>query len=181
MTGIPRLIVRHSRVVAAMNGTMGLAVVLGALWYVRANVGDSETPWIGALMVAGLLGVHVWQCLQRFLDPTPVVAIGPEGMALPQATDTAIPWHAITRVGATRSLIMIGGGRLDIEIDPDVFARIRLGKRMLGDPVVKAAGMPFGISIIAQGLDHRATDMIPTIEAYWPSREAPEVDAPDAD
>jgi hypothetical protein len=75
MTGIPRLIVRHSRVVATMNGTMGLAVVLGALWYVRANVGDSETPWIGALMVAGLLGVHVWQCLQRFLDPTPVVAV----------------------------------------------------------------------------------------------------------
>jgi hypothetical protein len=180
MTAAPRLVVRHSRVVAAMNGAMGLAVVLGALWYARANVGDAETPWMGAALVAALLGVHVWQCLQRFLDPTPVVAIGPDGLALPQATDTPIPWHAITRVGATRSMILMGGGRLDIEVDPDVFARIRLGKRMLGDPVVKMAGLPFGISVVAQGLDRRATDMIPAIEAYWPPRADPEPDDGDA-
>jgi hypothetical protein len=77
-------------------------------------------------------------------------------------------------------MILMGGGRLDIEVDPDVFARIRLGKRMLGDPVVKMAGLPFGISVVAQGLDRRATDMIPAIEAYWPPRADPEPDDGDA-
>jgi len=167
-SGAVSLIVRRSRIVAGLNAGMALAVALGAAWYLGANFADAEAPWAGAAVVAALIGYQVWQNLRHMTDPTPVVAIGADGLSLPQNADAPIPWSAITRVGAARGFAMIGGGRLDLELSPEVFFQLRLGKRMMGDPVVKMAGLPYGVSILAQGLDHRATAMLAAIETHWP-------------
>jgi hypothetical protein len=40
------------------------------------------------------------------------------------------------------------------------------------------AGLPYGISILAQGLDHRATTMMAAIETHWPPPAGPEPETP---
>jgi hypothetical protein len=163
------LIVRRSRLVAATNAAMALAVMVAASWYLAVESG-AETPWYAVAMLIALLGFHVWQSLRHLTEAIPVVTIGPEGLGLPQASDAPIPWDGITRLGASRSLTMIGGGRLDLEVTPEIFARLRLGRRMFGDPVVKAIASPHGFSVMAQGLDHRAADMFAAIQTHWPPR-----------
>jgi hypothetical protein len=168
MTGPRNLAVRRSRLLAGLNAALALAVVIGAAWYLHAHFADADAPWVGAAMVAVLIGYQVWHNIRHILDPTPVVTVGPEGLGLPQNADAPIPWSAISRVGAARGFAMIGGGRLDVELLPEAFAHVRLGKRLMGDPVVKMPALPYGISIVAQGLDHRASDMLAAIETHWP-------------
>ncbi len=171
MTPPVPLLVRRSRIVAGMNAALALAVVLAALGYVVTHASEAEAPWMGAAMVAALIAFQAWRNLQYLTDRTPVVVIGPEGLALPLNADAPIPWTAISRLGAARGAARIGGGRLDFEVDPETFARIRLGKRMMGDPVVKMPALPYGISIVAQSLDHPAGAMQAAIEAFWPPRD----------
>lgn len=172
MTGPRTLEVRRSRILAGLNAALALAVVIGAAWYLHAHFADAEAPWVGAAMVAVLIGYQVWHNVRHIIDPTPVVTIGPEGLGLPQNADAPIPWTAISRVGAARGFAMIGGGRLDVELLPEAFVGVRLGKRLMGDPVVKMPALPLGISIVAQGLDHRASDMLAAVELHWPPQSA---------
>ncbi len=164
----PELVVRRSRIISAMNFLMALILASAAIWYAITMLHQGEGSWIGAGMVVALLGFYAWQTAWHLSDKAPLIAIGPEGMRLPSATAMTIPWPAITRIGATRSFALVGGGRLDIEVTPEIFAQLKLGKRLFGDPVVKMVVAPFGISLIAQGLDHRASEIMVMVTQYWP-------------
>jgi len=108
----------------------------------------------------------------HFLDARPLLVVGPDGLLLPQHAEAPIPWDAIQRVGASRSFALVGGGRLDLDLTPEAFAGVRVGQRLMGDHVVKMVGSPFGISLLAQGLDRPASDMLAAIGQYWPARDA---------
>lgn len=165
----PELVVRRSRVISVMNFTMAVILAIAAIWYAGSMLRQGEGSWIGAGMVVALLVFYAWQTAWHLSDKVPLIAIGPEGMRLPSATAKTIPWRAITRIGATRSFALVGGGRLDIEVTPEVFVELKLGKRLFGDPVVKMVAAPFGVSLIAQGLDHRASEIMAMVTQYWPA------------
>ena len=164
----PELVVRRSRVIAVMNFAMAAILAVAAIWYALNLLHEGQGSWLGAGLVVVLLVFYAGQTGRQFFDKTPLIAIGPEGLRLPGATAKTIAWGEITRVGATRSFALVGGGRLDIEVTPEIFVELKLGKRLLGDAVVKMALAPSGVSLIAQGLDHRASEILAVITKYWP-------------
>lgn len=171
MSSGPSLVVRRSRFVAGANAALASIVLVGAVWFLAAPAASGETPWIGAAMVVAIVAFQAWQSLRHLLQPTPVVVVEAGGLTLPQASDAPIPWTAISAVGAARSMTLIGGGRLDIGLAPEVLDRLTLGKRLLGDPIVRMPGIAPGVSVIAHGLDHNATQIQAAIAAHWPPRE----------
>lgn len=170
----PEFVVRRSRVISMMNFAMALILAIAAVWYAVSVLRNGEGSWLGAGMVVALLIFYAWQTAWQLSDKTPLIAVGPDGVRLPSATHKTIAWHEIRRLGATRSFALVGGGRLDIETTPEIFAELKLGKRLFGDPVVKMVAAPFGVSLIAQGLDHRAAEILAVITQYWPPTEPAE-------
>lgn len=170
----PDLVVRRSRVVTGLNAAMAAAVTVAAAWFGFTEARSGGTSWLAVAMVVVLMGFYAAMTMRHFFETTPLLVVGPEGLSFPQATDAPIPWTSVLRLGAARSFSLIGGGRLDIELAPEAFARIRLGQRLMGDPLVKMIGSPFGMSLIAQGLDHRASDILAAIGRHWPPRDATE-------
>ncbi len=169
----PELVVRRSRLISIMNFVMAALLAIAAIWYTISMLSQGEGSWIGAGMVVALLVFYAWQTAWQLSDKTPLLVIGPDGLRLPSASARTIPWSEITRIGATRSFALVGGGRLDIEVTPAIFAELKLGKRLFGDPVVKMMVAPFGVSLIAQGLDHRASEMLAMVTQYWPPAAPP--------
>lgn len=170
----PDLVVRRSRLVTGMNAAMAAAVTVAAVWFGFTEARGGGTSWLAVAMVVVLMGFYAAMTTRHFFEQTPLLVVGQEGLSFPQSADAPIPWTSITRLGAARSLSLIGGGRLDVELLPEAFARIRLGQRLMGDPLVKMIGPPFGISLHAQGLDHRASDILAAIAHHWPPRDAAE-------
>lgn len=171
----PGLVVRRSRAVSAMNMAMAVFVLAAAAGFLLDRPEGEPVPWLGGGAILALVGFHALQSLRNLKDTTPLLTVGPEGLGLPQATDAPIAWTQVAGLGASRSMTLFGGGRLDIELAPEAFARVRLGRRLFGDAVVKTIGPPFAISFNAQGLDHKATEILAATAAYWPPRD---IDAP---
>ncbi|MFM8992391.1 MAG: hypothetical protein ACKOUS_22970 [Alphaproteobacteria bacterium] len=171
----PGLVVRRSRAISAMNAAMAVCVLAAAVGFLFHRPDGEAVPWLGGAAIIALIGFHAVQSVRNLMDTTPLLTVGPEGLGLPQATDAPIPWTQVTGLGASRSMTLFGGGRLDIELVPEAFARVRLGRRLFGDAVVKTIGPTFSISFHAQGLDHKATEILAATAAYWPPRD---IDAP---
>jgi hypothetical protein len=171
----PGLVVRRSRAVSAMNAAMAVLVLAAAIGFLFNRPEGEAIAWLGGAAVIVLIGFHAVQSVRNLLDTSPLLTVGPEGLGLPQATDAPIAWNEVTALGASRSMTLFGGGRLDVELAPEAFARVRLGRRLFGDAVVKTIGPTFSISFHAQGLDHKATEILAATAAYWPPRDA---DAP---
>ncbi len=164
----PGLVVRRSRTVSAMNAAMALCVMAAAVAFLLRRPEGEDMPWLGGAAVLLLLGFHAVQSVRSLFDDRPLLTVGPEGLGLPQATDAPIPWTQVAGLGASRSMTLLGGGRLDIDLAPEAFARVRLGRRLFGDAVVKTIGPTWSISFHAQGLDHKATDILAATAAFWP-------------
>jgi hypothetical protein len=170
----PDLVVRRSRMVAGLNAAMAAAVTVAAAWFGVTEARGGGTPWYAVGMVVVLMGFYASMSLRHFLDTTPLLVVGPDGLGFPQSADAPIPWRSVTRLGAARSFALVGGGRLDIELEPEALVGLRLGQRLMGDPLVKMVGVPYGISLNAQGLDHRASDILAAIGRHWPPRDPAE-------
>jgi hypothetical protein len=170
----PDLVVRRSRVVAGLNAAMAAAVTVAAAWFGFTEARGGDTSWFAVGMVVVLMGFYAAMSTRHFMETTPLLVVTAEGLYFPQSADAPIPWTSVLRLGAARSFSLVGGGRLDIELEPEAFMRIRLGQRLMGDPLVKMPAVPYGISLNAQGLDHRASDMLAAINRHWPPRDPSE-------
>ena len=170
----PELVVRRSRLIAGLTFGMAAILAVASIWYAISVVRAGEVSLLGAGLVVTLLVFYAIQTGAQLRDSTPLVIVGPEGLKVPRASATPIGWDEITRVGASRSFSLNGGGRLDVEVTPEAFARLKLGQRLFGDAVVKMIGAPFGFSLLAQGFDHRASDVLMAIGHYWPRPERPQ-------
>lgn len=167
----PELVVRRSRVIAGLTFAMAAILAVASIWYATNVVRSGEVSLLGAGLVVTLLVFYAVQTGAQLRDSTPLVVVGPDGLRVPRASAVPIAWHEIMRVGASRSFSLNGGGRLDVAVTPEAYARLKLGQRLFGDAVVKMIGTPFGFSLIAQGFDHRASDVLAAIGRYWPPQE----------
>jgi hypothetical protein len=168
----PEFAVRRSRVVTGLNAGMATLVTVASAWFGFGEAIAGGTSLLAVVTVVTLLAVYSWNATRNFLDGRPLLVVAPEGIWLPQHAQAPIPWHAIQRVGASRSFALVGGGRLDLDLAAEAFVQVRVGQRLMGDHVVKMVGTPFGISLLAQGLDHPASDVLAAIGRYWPPRDA---------
>lgn len=176
----PELVVRRSRLIAGLTFVLAATLAVAAVFYAISVVRAGEVSPLGAGMVVVLLVYYAVQTGLQARDATPLVVVGPEGIRVPRASPDVIAWSEIRNVGASRSFALNGGGRLDVEVTPEVYARLKLGNRLFGDAVVKMIGAPFGFSLLANGFDHRASDILLAIGRYWPpSTPEPEPSDPE--
>ncbi|MBM3521809.1 MAG: hypothetical protein FJX57_02535 [Alphaproteobacteria bacterium] len=169
----PELVVRRSRLIAGLTFAMAALLALGSIAYAFAVVRAGEASLLGAGLVVALLIFYAVQTGLQLRDTTPLVVVGPGGLRIPRASAEPIGWHEVLNVGASRSFAINGGGRLDVAVTPEAFARLKLGNRLTGDAVVKMNGAPFGFSLLAHGFDHRASDILTAIGHHWPPAEQP--------
>jgi hypothetical protein len=175
------LVVRRARFHIALQFALALLLAGFACYYGWSQYLAEEGSTVGTLLIVGLLVTYAVQVGRQCLDRTPIVIVGPAGLTLPPASPDPIAWPRVRHLGASRSLALVGGGRLDLQVDPEIYVRLKLGQRFLGDPIVKMARAPYGVSVIAQGLDHSAAAIFAAIHRHWPPpEEAPDDDrAPD--
>lgn len=133
----------------------------------------------GSLLASGFFAVlalfflgNAWAQLRARM---PLIEVGAAGLRLPGASDQPLPWTEIRHVAPARSLLGLPARRIDFTVDPDAFARLKLGQRFMGDIIVKRAGMPNSFSVITPQLEENAAAIFAAVKRYWPP-ERPEED-----
>jgi hypothetical protein len=162
--------VRRSRIYALGHVLFStVMLVLAAATLAHAyNIGALQTvsQFATAGFFAFLMAAYLWQGVTQFRDRTPVIVIAPEGLSLPAASAQIIPWQQIERADCHTSLFH--KGRIEIEVDPEVYARMRFGRRIFGDNVVSRAAIRSTFAVYAQGYDHKALEIFTALRKFWP-------------
>jgi hypothetical protein len=160
-------VVRRSLWSILMNLVLGLGLagltVANVVYQLRTG-----GSWTVAGMFAFIAVFFLWQAIDQLRDRSPLVEIGPSGLRLRLASPDPIPWSRIWHAHATRGPLNFGGGRLDFQVDPAVFLRLKFGQRFMGDIVVKKRGQPNTFSVIAQPLEESADAIFAALKRYWP-------------
>jgi len=125
----------------------------------------SGAQYATAGFFAVLMAAYLWQGFSQFLDRNPVLVVGPEGLSLPAAMAQPIPWRNISRADCFPRLLQ--KGRLEIQVDPDIFAKMRFGRRLFGDNVVARSALHGSFMIYAQGYDHKALEIFTALRTFW--------------
>ena len=169
MMSDPVFEVRRSRPHLLMQATFGMFIVALAL----ANLvnlyrtGEAENgPLLTSVLFAFLMSAYVWNLAQQYRDREPQVVIGASGLLLPTALSDPVPWTQVWNVappGGARSRM-----RLDIDVAPEVYARMKLGQRFMGENIVRRKGPGGGLSIYTMGYEHNAREIAAAIRRYWP-------------
>jgi hypothetical protein len=162
--GADELVLRRAPWFTAMN--LALAGGLLALALAALTQDDASIGWTGALVFLAVALFHLWQTIAQIRDARPVVAVTRQGLVLPSAADEVIEWSAIGRVDYRAGAI--AGARVDIDIDPAIHARMRMGQRAMGDAIVRRRGVAGGFSILTTGLDRDGAALYAAIRRHWP-------------
>jgi hypothetical protein len=164
------LIVRRSRKVAGLN-LLFASCLFGLAVAVAWQTWRQDEPVAAALMflvVAAFWGVLMGQ---QFRDTEPKVIVGRDGLELPGVAPATIPWDKIEEFAVGTGLRAIGGGRLDIFVDAKTYSTLKLGKRWMGDIIVKRMGMRPGFTILGAALDAKTRQIFDAITRHWPPAE----------
>lgn len=131
----------------------------------------------GSPVTAGIFAIvavfFLWQVWTQLRDRAPQVEVGPDGLRLPGAAPEAVPWTRVRHVAAARGLPGLGGGRIDVTVDAELFEQMKFGQRFMGDIVVKRRSMPNTLSIITPQLDENADAIYAAVKRYWPPPVGP--------
>jgi hypothetical protein len=150
-----------------LNVTLGL--LLSALTIANlVHQLRADQSWGVAALFVVLALFFLWQGWEQVRDRAPVVEIGPDGLRLPGASADIVPWPRLRQVLAGRGLPGLGGGRVDFTVDPEIFVRLKLGQRFMGDVVVKARGRPNTFSVITPQLEENVDSIYAAVKRYWP-------------
>jgi hypothetical protein len=104
-------------------------------------------------------------------DRRPVIVIGPDGLYLPSALGTPIPWRRISRADCFVSWLR--PSRIEIEVDAQTYTAMRFGMRILGDNIVRKNALRNIFAVLNRGYDRSATEIFTAIRQYWPPRGVP--------
>ncbi len=160
-------VVRRSIWSILMNVLLGLllaALTFGNIVH-QVRTGGS---WAVAIMF-GIIAVYfLWHSIEQLRDRSPLVEIGPEGLRLRGASAQPIPWPRIWHAQAGAGVLGLGGGRVDFQVDAEIFAGLKLGQRYMGDVVVKKRSMPNTFSVLTPQLDENAGAIFAALKRYWP-------------
>jgi hypothetical protein len=167
------LVVRRTRVAVWTNVLAAAMFIIAAVWLLVSSweLGESR---LAAGFILFLALAHAVPAAQRVLHDRPVLAIRPDGLHLPGTAEAPIAWERIRALAPGRGFAAWRGGRVDLALEPEAFVKLRLGQRMLGDPVTKLRGAPAVIAIHANGLDHDAAAIVAALQRYWPPAGAGE-------
>jgi hypothetical protein len=165
-----RFEVRRSRIYALghiLFSTAMLALAVATLAHAY-SIGTlhSGAQFATAGFFAFLMAAYVWQGIAQFLDRSPTIVMDPEGLFLPAAGAQTIPWGQIERADCYPSLLH--KGRLEIQVDPHIYAKMRFGRRIFGDNIVSRAAIRSSFAIYAQGYDHKALEIFTALRKFWP-------------
>jgi hypothetical protein len=164
---LPLLIVRRSRRMAGLNllfGSLGFGLAVASTWVAWQEGADL----LGPLFLLLLVAVYGVQAGQQFRDDSPKLVVERAGLTIPGVIDGTVPWDRIVEIATTTGLRSLGGGRVDIVVDIEVYARMKLGARWLGDPIVRRAGQRPAFSIIGSILDTDTKTIFAALRRHWP-------------
>lgn len=170
--GLPLLVARRSMRIAGLNlltASLGFGFSVAFVWYAWREGADL----IGPLFLLVLIAVYGVQAGQNFRDDRPKVVVERAGLSLPAVTDAPIPWGEIEQVALGKGIRTLGGGRLDVVVSPQVFARLKLGQRWLGDPIVKRGGISPAFTVLGSALDTDMKTLFTAIRRHWPPGDGP--------
>jgi len=122
---------------------------------------------ITSIFFAVLALFFLWHSWNQLRNRAPLIEIGPAGLRLPNASEQALPWSLIRQVAPARTVLGLGGSRVDFTVDPEIFARLKLGQRFMGDIIVKKPGMPNTFSVITPQLEENAAAIYDAVKRYW--------------
>jgi hypothetical protein len=168
---LPLLVVRRSRRHAGL-GLLAGSIIFGFAVAVLWTAWREGDELIGALL---LLAVAAWygvQTGQIFRDDSPKLIVERAGLSLPGVAKATIPWTGISEVRVATGIRALGGGRIDMALDPEIFVDLKLGQRWMGDPIVKRGGLSPVISILSASLDANARTILDAVRQFWPPDEA---------
>jgi len=163
------LVVRRNRLATAVGAVGALVFVLATSWFAfhAWSIGESL---LAPGFILALALFYAAQAVERLVRDRPVLAIRPDGLHLPAFADAPVPWERIRALSPAGGFAAWRGGRVDLALDAETFARIRPGQRFLGDPVTRLRGGPNAIAIHTRGLDHDAATIVAALHRYWPPR-----------
>ncbi len=162
---LPLLVVRRNKRTAGLNllaGSIGFGLAVASVWLAWQE-GENI---LGPLFLLVLVAVYGVSAGQQFRDETPKVVIERAGLSLPGVAAAPIEWSRIEEAALTTGLRAIGGGRVDIVVDAETYARLKLGSRWLGDPVTRRHGPRPSFSLIGSALDTPARAIYAAIRKH---------------
>jgi hypothetical protein len=116
-----------------------------------------------------IMGFYLVITLQQLRDRSPLVRIDASGLSMPEAAPAPIAWDRIRTLELHAG---IGGARVDVAVDAETFDQIKLGRRFMGDYIVRRSGWPTGFSILAAALDRKGQLIYAAARNYWPPPES---------
>ena len=124
--------------------------------------------WAVAIMFGVIAVYFLWHSVDQLRDRSPLIEIGPEGLRLRSASPQPIPWARIWHAQAGTRVLGFGRGRVDFQVDPEIFVALKLGQSYMGDVVVKKRSMPNTFSVLTPQLDESAPAIFAALKRYWP-------------
>jgi hypothetical protein len=170
--------VRRSRPHAAVQAVFAallLALAVGNLGNIYTSDEVERGPVFAALLFTVLIAFYLWQSIAHYRDRGPQVVVRSDGLMIPSALPEPIPWPRIWRVEHAGGFS--GRWRIDVDVDPEILKRMRLGQRYLGDSIVARKGIGGnGFSIHTNIYDRKAAELAAAIRRYWPPADADDKD-----
>ncbi len=151
-----------------------LALALGLLAVTLANLNhqlaarDALTP---AILFVALAVFYAWSAWRQFVDRTPQLVVSADGLWLVPAAPKPIPWPRIWHLAKGQQII--GGPRLEGQLDPAIVVGLKFGQRYMGDHIVRLRGQNNGFCVHIMGLDRSLDDIYAAIRRYWPPDTGP--------
>ena len=164
---LPLLVVRRSRRATGLNllaGSLGFGLAVASVW----SAWETGEPILGPLFLLVLITVYGVQAGQQFRDDSPKLIVDRSGLSLPGVLEGPIVWTRIEEIATTTGLRALGGGKIDVVVDLETFARMKLGTRWLGDPVVRGNGPRPTLTIVGSTLDTDTKTIFAAMRRHWP-------------
>ncbi|MBI1243498.1 MAG: hypothetical protein GC202_00700 [Alphaproteobacteria bacterium] len=165
-TKLPLLVVRRNRRTAGLNlvaGSIAFGLAVASVW-LAWHEGENI---LGPLFLLALVAVYGISAGQQFRDESPKVVIERVGLSLPGVGAEPIEWSRIEEIAVTTGLRALGGGRVDVVVDPETYSNLKLGSRWLGDPVTRRQGPRPAFSLIGSALDTPAKTIFAAMHRHW--------------
>lgn len=169
-----RFEVRHSvPFYALMAGAGTLAAILALYVGLSAPTSDAQgrpvslgAMWAMIAVAILAMGFYVHRGITRIRNRDPVITVDKQGVTLRINKIWDIPWDSISRVEVRGMALRT---RLDLQVDPEIHAAMRLPSFLFDDNFVSVRGKPFTIGVWSQGLDHSMRDAFESIRAWRPN------------
>jgi hypothetical protein len=169
----PRLEVRRSRhyaLIQVVTAAALLALAIAALVQAYQAGAMTGRDRVGAaLFFLAIMIFYLGRSLTQLRDRPAFLVIGPDGLRFPAALDGVVPWP---KVEGIKAFAGFGKGRIDVALDPEIYAGMRFGSRILGDPLIRRPKGGCEFSILLAGSDHRSPRVYAAMRRYWPPPDA---------